>query len=225
MYPVPGKVFQKFGQKWIADRDFILNGQQVKKGDDIYLKFFNLVAHNGIDLVATLDEPIRAALSGYLVQQTDKPTGYGLRVGQKVVINGKYYFVVYGHLNSFEKPDEIIWDWDSKVWVNEGDVIGYAGTSGFSSGVHLHLGVIACKENGETLNPNNGFGGCIDPLLLISKTMSNAKLIQIGSELGYWFPAITGDGLKSQAANVGEVLPEKADGGLDWDKIKPDFKI
>lgn len=228
MNPVKGKIFQPFGQKWIADKDFILNGLQVVKGDDVYQKFFNLAGHNGLDYFAALGEPIVAAFDGFIIEQVAKPTGYGIRLSQRVEIDGKFYMAVYGHLQRLENNIDIPWNYAERSYpVKEGQVIGYVNSTGFSSGNHLHFGMYATNQNGGYLEPLNGYGGCIDPVPLITKgqKMGNAKLINIQGTLGYWFPATTPDGLKSHALNIGEVLPEKADGSIDFDKVKADYEI
>jgi hypothetical protein len=62
-------------------------------------------------------------------------------------------------------------------------------------------------------------------ILVKGLPMTNAKLIQVGQEYGYWMPATTPDGFKSMGLNFGEVLPEKPDGTIDFSKVTPDYKI
>ena len=93
-------------------------------------------------------------------------------------------------------------------------------------GLHLHLETILGTTQGVVFNLDKDPRGRIDPFEILNlDTMSNAKLIKVGDELGYWMPATTPDGLKSMALNFGYVLPEKADHTLDFSKITPDHVV
>ncbi len=54
--------------------------------------------------------------------------------------------------------------------VKKGDLLGYADSTGFSSGDHLHFAVKPVAKVGENLftwgplDPNNGYNGCVDPM-------------------------------------------------------------
>ena len=73
-------VSQKFGQKWFAQKDMEVGGIQIKKGDDVYKKIFGWNGHNGWDIAAPRGTPIKAMSDGFIIERTDKPTGYGLRL-------------------------------------------------------------------------------------------------------------------------------------------------
>lgn len=175
---------------------------------------FGLKGHNGLDISCPKGTPLYACADGDMSFEAGD-SGYGKHVFIMFMKNGKKYQAVYGHLDSFE---------GGARQVKEGEVIGYADSTGISSGHHLHFGVREWNVQG-IVNYNNGFLGYFDPVPFLKGNMTNAKLIQIGPTLGYWFPATTGDGLKSQALNVGQVLPEKLDGSVDFDKVTPDYKI
>lgn len=94
--------------------------------------------HNGIDLAAPKGTPVYAALSGKVVS-----TGYSTVYGNYVIIrHHSGYQTLYGHLNT------ILTSKDS--WVSISSKIGTVGSTGMSTGAHLHFTVY---KNGATLNP------------------------------------------------------------------------
>ena len=90
--------------------------------------------HAGVDMVcssgATANKPVYAALGG-TVEIAGSYGGYGNAVMIRTKINGKKYYFVYGHLNGYNVKVG-----DS---VNRGDKIGKAGSTGYSTGPHLHF--------------------------------------------------------------------------------------
>lgn len=84
--------------------------------------------HSGTDLGAPMGTPVLAAYAGR-VALSDFLGGYGLAV---VVDHNKgAQQTLYGHLSEvFVKPGE---------WVNQGMVIGRVGSTGMSTGPHLHF--------------------------------------------------------------------------------------
>lgn len=94
--------------------------------------------HSGIDIAAKEGTDILAAYSGVV-----KSTGTGKSSGKYVVLlhsDGSETF--YYHCSKIlVKEDDI---------VRAGDVIALVGTTGWSTGPHLHFGV---RENGKTVNP------------------------------------------------------------------------
>ena len=49
--PTPDDIYisQRYGEVWISDRDQVVNGIQIKKGDNVYKKVFGWNGHNGWD--------------------------------------------------------------------------------------------------------------------------------------------------------------------------------
>lgn len=84
--------------------------------------------HSGTDLGAPMGTPVLAAYAGQ-VALSDFLGGYGLAV---VLDHNKgTQQTLYGHLSEvFVKPGE---------WVNQGMVIGRVGSTGMSTGPHLHF--------------------------------------------------------------------------------------
>jgi murein DD-endopeptidase MepM/ murein hydrolase activator NlpD len=88
--------------------------------------------HRGIDLAAPKGTPVVAAADGVLLFQGDRGT-YG---NLSRIKHGRDVVTAYAHLDGFELgllPG---------MHVQKGQVIGYVGTSGRSSGPHLHYEVI-----------------------------------------------------------------------------------
>ncbi|MGA8851550.1 MAG: peptidoglycan DD-metalloendopeptidase family protein [Aeromicrobium sp.] len=98
--------------------------------------------HDGTDFGVGCGTPIRAAASGTIIQQY-----YNGGYGNRVILNngvkrGKSVVTTYNHLSRFARST------GSKV--GRGDVIGYVGSTGYSTGCHLHFMVIV---NGSPQNP------------------------------------------------------------------------
>ena len=86
-------------------------------------------SHNGIDIVAQEGEPILASASGVVVF-----SGWTYEFGNMVILyHGDDYFTHYGHnKNNLVEQLDI---------VDRGDVIGLVGSTGISTGPHLHFEV------------------------------------------------------------------------------------
>ena len=94
--------------------------------------------HQGIDLGAPAGTPIVASRGGVV-------TGASYRggLGNCVTINhGDGYSSVYGHMTNYVVH--------AGQTVSQGDVIGYVGSTGISTGNHLHFGI---AYNGAYQNP------------------------------------------------------------------------
>lgn len=102
--------------------------------------------HTGLDLVNMLGTPVYAAAAGTVIISTDMMTdGHYYGYGKYVVIehNAKYSSL-YGHL--------MVYNVSAGQEVKTGDVIGYLGNTGWSTGPHLHFEV---WEFGQRQNPLN----------------------------------------------------------------------
>lgn len=96
--------------------------------------------HKGIDLAIASGTPIIAAGSGSVVTAT-----YSSSAGNYVMIaHGNRLYTVYMHCSrlSVKVGDQ----------VTKGQVIAYVGSTGISTGAHLHFGV---SKNGTYVNPLN----------------------------------------------------------------------
>lgn len=95
--------------------------------------------HSGVDFRATMGTPVKATLDGVVmgVGDTDRVCR-GVSYGKWVLIkHGNGLSTVYGHLSLIKTV--------AGATVKTGEVIAYSGNSGYSTGPHLHLGVIATQ--------------------------------------------------------------------------------
>ncbi|MBI4784449.1 MAG: M23 family metallopeptidase [Oscillatoriophycideae cyanobacterium NC_groundwater_1537_Pr4_S-0.65um_50_18] len=100
--------------------------------------------HSGIDLGAPFGTPVLSALSGRVVAAEDMG-GYGLAV--IVEASSMRQQNLYAHLSAIAvKPGD---------WVEQGSVLGLVGSTGSSTGPHLHF---------ETLLPSTEGWTAVDPL-------------------------------------------------------------
>ncbi len=97
-------------------------------------------AHKGVDFRASTGTPIPAAGAGRVVAR-----GYNRGHGNYVKIrhNGSYE-TLYAHMSKFVKNVKV------GTNVRQGQTIGYVGSTGYSTGPHLHYEII---KDGKHVNP------------------------------------------------------------------------
>ncbi len=86
--------------------------------------------HDGIDAIAPKGTPVYAAKSGVITLKSGWGGGYGTHIVQKT---SDGYESIYGHLSGFAAG------LSSGQFVEQGQLIGYVGSTGFSTGSHLHF--------------------------------------------------------------------------------------
>ena len=100
--------------------------------------------HDGTDFGVSCGEPMRAVAGGTVIARYWSDV-YGnrlyLNLGQ---INGQNITAVYNHATSYRVS---VGD-----HVNQGDVVGYVGSTGWSTGCHLHFTILV---NGTAVDPMN----------------------------------------------------------------------
>jgi len=104
-----------------------------------YIQAFNIsTGHRAIDYAATLGTPVRAVGDGTVVLAAWEGS-YGRKIS--IRHNGTYS-TNYAHLSGFavKRGDK----------VKQGQVIGYVGSTGLSTGPHLHYEMV---KNGVKINP------------------------------------------------------------------------
>lgn len=96
--------------------------------------------HSGIDMVEGIGTAVYAAKSGKVVEST---SGYGSGYGLSLVLDhGGGQTSRYAHLSDFAVG--------VGSYVSQGQLIGYSGNTGWSTGPHLHF---EARQNGSPFNP------------------------------------------------------------------------
>ena len=103
--------------------------------------------HAGIDLAAPGGTPIYAAASGYVQVAGWSSGGYGnyVIIYHGSMSDGNAYSTLYGHMRSVATS--------AGKYVKQGELIGYVGSTGNSTGNHLHLEVWKGGKKANAVNP------------------------------------------------------------------------
>jgi murein DD-endopeptidase MepM/ murein hydrolase activator NlpD len=133
--------------------------------------------HSGLDLGANWGEPVYAALSGR-VMVADFLDGYGLTVILQHA--NQTQETLYGHLSEvFVQPGQ---------WINQGESLGRVGSTGNSTGPHLHFEVRQWTDQGWV---------ALDP----EQALQDAALTAVAAE-----PEVS-----QEPEKLAQVPPEKLD--------------
>ena len=103
--------------------------------------------HSGIDIPAPRGTPIKASKSGVVITSAYNSGGYGQYV---VISHGDGDSTLYAHMVQNSQTVSV------GDTVSQGQVIGQVGTTGRSTGYHLHFEI---RENGSRIDPVNRFSG------------------------------------------------------------------
>jgi murein DD-endopeptidase MepM/ murein hydrolase activator NlpD len=102
--------------------------------------------HNGLDLAAPDGTEVYAAANGVVIEASQNSV-YGKYV---VIRHEDGWTSLYGHLSGIKTG--------LSVYVTSGTLIGYVGSTGLSTGPHLHFEL---RQNGEAQNPAKFLGGAL----------------------------------------------------------------
>lgn len=114
---------------------------------------FGLRGHNGIDLALPQGIPVKAVDDGWAFQVQDDPQGFG----HFVKLRHAWGESICAHLSQFALQQG--------QQVAKGQVIGYSGSTGNSTGPHLHLSIRV-----DPYDLKDGWLGYSDPLPWLPKT-------------------------------------------------------
>ena len=114
---------------------------------------FNLKGHNGIDLGLPCETKLLSPISGEITEVASDPTGYGLYIKVENSAEG----CLLAHLS---KQDVKVGD-----KVDQGQHLGWSGTTGNSTGCHLHFGYFKKPRDRK-----NGYNGYINPLPFLTES-------------------------------------------------------
>ena len=103
--------------------------------------------HGGTDFPVALNSPVYSTCDGEVVDIKSLTTSYGKHIKIKAKVNGSVVYMRYCHLNSFcvSVGDK----------VSAGQLIAYSGSTGNSTGPHMHYEVRDSNDRyGNSSNPN-----------------------------------------------------------------------
>jgi len=171
-------ITQLFGQSkaCIGSRGNIVSkiGGICREGYRDFYESMGMKGHNGIDIAGIKGEGVyhSADWSGVCFTEKDSAGGLGIDIFSISPIqleDGSFSFVKMRYWHNSGFPESIH---DGKR-VKQGELIAFVGSTGKSSGPHVHMGLkkVAHNENAlhgtkekyYTLDKNNGYYGAIDP--------------------------------------------------------------
>lgn len=105
--------------------------KNVTQGFLVPNKHYKSGVHNGTDFGCPIGTPVYAPTEGVVYRRSDKHASLGTHLYFTFAVKGKVYYMRVLHLSKAE----II------GWYKAGEVIGYTGNTGDSSGPHLHIDI------------------------------------------------------------------------------------
>ncbi len=167
-------------------------------------KYTNDAGHNGIDYALPMGTPVLAAADGIVEKAGVDNTGYG-----NVIIIRHLWTdgTVYAHLRN--------WSVQVGQKVKAGEVIGYSGNTGNSTGPHLHF---------EYRTVCNDYKSAIDPEIFMKTSSQNQNPEPVGA-VSFGRVRVIADyvAIRNSPGITGTVLTraKKDDVLLSTDTIKP----
>ncbi len=136
--------------------------------------------HKGIDFAAPTGTPIRATGDG-VIEFAGSAGGYGNLV---VVRHGPVYSTAYAHMSRIAAR--------RGAHVAQGDIIGYVGSTGWSTGPHLHY---EFRVNNQARNPNS----IAVPHAVALAGDELQRFRQVATDMGHRFSLMAGDAVQIAA--------------------------
>jgi murein DD-endopeptidase MepM/ murein hydrolase activator NlpD len=136
--------------------------------------------HKGIDFAAASGTPIRSTGDG-TVEFAGNAGGYGNMV---VIRHGNLYTTAYAHMSRIAAR--------RGMRVSQGELIGYVGSTGWSTGPHLHY---EFRVNNVALNPNS----IVVPHAQSLAGVELQHFRSVAADMGHRFSLMSGEKLQLAA--------------------------
>jgi murein DD-endopeptidase MepM/ murein hydrolase activator NlpD len=160
-------------------------------------------AHTGVDWGAPLGTPIYAAGNG-IIEKVGWESGYGKYIR---IRHANGYETAYGHMTAFARSSV------PSARVRQGQVIGYVGSTGLSTGPHLHYEIIVNNRWVDPMKLKLPRGRVLEGPLLAGfeqeRDRIDRMIARAGSRLAQT-PAPGGNELPAAADNLGFVQASTA---------------
>jgi murein DD-endopeptidase MepM/ murein hydrolase activator NlpD len=129
------------GKKFLIRRPLEGGGRLTSRfGYRIHPIFKTRKLHTGVDLAAPFGTPVYAGGDG-VIQRASRVTGIGVSI---ILNHANGFQTIYAHMSRIAKGIK------RGTRVRQGQIIGYVGSTGYSTGNHLHYEV---KINGRRVDP------------------------------------------------------------------------
>lgn len=184
-------VGQKFGENSVcigADDKLVFTDNNVcPTGYRSVYASFGMKGHNGIDIPCAFRSPVYSPIDGTVIDVSlDRTKGIGCYVRSTKEFDYStglaYYKVGLWHF------DEIVVENGQRI--DTGQLLGYADTTGYSTGNHLHFELKPVRKDAKgyyyNIEQENGYYGCLDPITLIIEEDAvnyQSKLLSISEQL------------------------------------------
>lgn len=125
--------------------------------------------HNGVDLKANINTPIFAAAGGKVMAAK-----YNNSYGYYIVIDHGKFGTLYAHLSLYNVKEN--------GTVKAGELLGYSGNTGDTTGAHLHFEIRLCgydKFWDRAYCDSNVFMNTTDPMLFIDDYMKRQQELTV----------------------------------------------
>ena len=122
--------------------------------------------HSGVDWAARTGTPIMASGNG-VVEKAEWKSGYGRHIR---IRHANGYESTYSHMSGFARGIS------AGVRVRQGQIIGYVGSTGLSTGPHLHYEVLVNNRNVDPMRIRLPRGRVLDGRMLAAFEKEKARI-------------------------------------------------
>jgi murein DD-endopeptidase MepM/ murein hydrolase activator NlpD len=158
--------------------------------------------HRGVDFAAPVGTPVMAAGDGVVER-----VGWGGGLGNMVQIrHADGYETVYGHMSGFARGLRV------GEQVRQGQLIGYVGSTGMSTGPHLHYEVILRGDHINPMDMRVPTGRNLETAAMSQFRAEKARIDALRARRGAGGEA--GDGLGGQIVEASGPAPARTGDGL-----------